>query len=290
MALASRILMIGDLKPMATQNVERTLKAAALGFAYWAAFLLVLEPENAMRAARAGHALSLQPEALRIAVAATLGTLVMPLLQFLTRRFPLWGLHRRQHVLVHLGSSAAIAFGLIVVSCLLAAWFLAGQLWPTMVALRDELVGNWLLLTYAMLALTGLLHVVAALHLTGERSATVHPRRRTHVSVKARGCVKLIAVSSVDWIETQGNYLALHVGVSAHLVRETAAKFEAQFDLSGFVRIHRGAIIAVDRIASVQRLGKGDAQVTLTTGEAIRASRRYREALWDTWTSHCARH
>jgi two-component system LytT family response regulator len=277
---------------MTALNVDRTdlwftlrplVKTTAYGFAYWAAFLLVLEPENAMRAARAGHPLTLQPEAVRIAVAATLGTLVMPILLFLTRRFALGGTRRWRHVFIHLGASAAMAFGLIAVSCVLAAWFLAGQYWPTMAALRDQLVGNWLLLTYALLALTGVLHVVAAFQPIVERSGTAQPRHRTHISVKTRGGVKLIALSSVDWIEAQGNYLALHVGVSSHLVRETAAKFEAQLDMSGFVRIHRSAIIAVDRIASVQRLGKGDAQVTLTTGQAIRASRRYREALWAKW-------
>jgi two-component system LytT family response regulator len=110
--------------------------------------------------------------------------------------------------------------------------------------------------------------------------------RRTHISVKTRGCVRLIALSSVDWIEAQGNYLALHVGNSSHLVRETAANFETHLDMSGFIRIHRGATVAVDRIASVQRLGKGDAQVTLTTGQEIRASRRYREALWGKWVGH----
>jgi two-component system, LytTR family, response regulator len=219
----------------------------------------------------------------------TLGTLVMPLSLFLARRFPLRGIRWRQHLLVHLGSSAAIAFGLITASCVLAAWLLDGQLWPTMAALHDKLVGNWLLLTYAMLAFTGLLHFVTALQRTDERSATAQPQRRMHIPVTTRGRVQLIALSKIDWIETQGNYLALHVGLSSHLVRETAAKFVAQVDMSGFVRIHRGAIIAVDRIASVQRLAKGDAQVTLTTGQQIRASRRYRQVLWDRWVSHSPR-
>jgi hypothetical protein len=265
------------------------LKTSAYGFAYWVVFLLVLEPGNALRAAQAGHALALQNEAARIAVAATLGTLVMPLALFLARRYALRGIRWRQHLLVHLASSAAMAFGLIVASCVLAAWFLDGQPWPTMTALHDKLVGNWLLLTYAMLAFTGVLHVLVAMQRTGQPSDSTLSQRRTHIPVNTRGRVRLIALSSIDWIETQGNYLALHVGLSSHLVRETATKFAAQVDMSGFVRIHRGAIIAVDRIASIQRLAKGDAQVTLTTGQQIRASRRHRQALWDKWLSHSGR-
>jgi hypothetical protein len=265
------------------------LKTTAYGFAYWLVFLLVLEPGNALRAARAGHLLGLQNEAARIAVAATLGTLVMPLSLFLARRFPLRGIRWRQHLLVHLGGSAAMAFGLIAASCVLAAWFLDGQLWPTMATLRDKLMGNWLLVTYAMLAFTGVLHVVAALQRAGERADTAQPQRRTHIPVNTRGRLQLVALANIDWIETQGNYLALHVGLSSHLIRETAEKFAAQLDMSRFVRIHRGAIIAIDRIASVQRLAKGDAQVTLTTGQQIRASRRYRQALRDKWISHSRR-
>jgi two-component system LytT family response regulator len=262
------------------------LKTTAFGFGYWVVFLLVLEPANALRAARAGHVLAVPNEAARIVVAATLGTLVMPLALFLVRRFPLRGMRWRPHLLVHLGSSAALAFGLIAASCVLAAWFVDGQPWPTMAVLADKLVGNWLLLTYAMLAFTGLLHVMAALLPARAPSDSAQPPPRTHIPVNMRGRVQLIALSNIDWIETQGNYLALHVGASSHLVRETAAKFAARLDMSGFVQIHRGAIIAIDRIASVQRLGKGDAQVTLTTGQQVRASRRYRQALWDKWVNH----
>jgi hypothetical protein len=266
------------------------LKKGAYGFAYWLVFLLVLEPGNAMRAARAGHALGLHHEVTRITAAAILGTLVTPVLWFLTRRFPLWGARRWQHTLVHIGTSVAMAFALVAVSCFLSVWVFAGRLWPTRTAIHDQLVGNWLLLTYAILALTGILQFAAALQRPQERSGGVQPRRRTHIPVRTRGGVELIELASVDWIESQGNYLALHVGAISHLVRDTVSRVETQLDTSRFVRVHRRAIVAVDRIASVQRLAKGDARVILKSGNEVRASRRYRNALWDQWVSHSPRH
>jgi hypothetical protein len=292
--------MAGDPTAMSVQDVfERAdvpsgpapwLKKGAYGFAYWTLFLLVLEPGNAMRAERAGHALALHHEAVRITAAATLGTLVMPILLFLTRRLPLWGARRWQHALVHIGTSTAMASGLIATSCFFAAWMFEGTLWPTRTALHDQLVGNWLLLTYAILALTGVLQFAAALQRPKERSDRAQSRRRTHIPVKARGSVQLVDLASVDWIETQGNYLALHVGANSHLVRDTVSRIETELDTSRFVRVHRRAIVAVDRIASVQRLSKGDARVILKSGHEIRGSRRYRKALWDKWVSHTPPH
>jgi DNA-binding LytR/AlgR family response regulator len=261
------------------------LKKGGYGFAYWVLFLLVLEPGNAMRAARAGHALALHHEVARITAAAILGTLVTPVLLFLTGRFPLWGARRWQYALVHTGTSAAMAFGLIAVSCFVAVWTFDGKLWPTLAAVHDQLVGNWLLLTYALLALTGLLHFTAAVPRPQVPSGGVQSRPRTHIPVRTRGSVELIELANVDWIEAQGNYLALHVGARSHLVRDTVTRIETELDASRFVRIHRRAIVAVDRIASVQRLAKGDARVILHSGSEIRASRRYRQALWDQWSS-----
>lgn len=266
------------------------LRKGAGGFAYWLVFLLVLEPGNALRAARAGHALALHHEVTRIVAAAILGTLATPVLLLLTRRFPLRGARRWPHALVHIGSSAAIAFGLIVLSCFLSVWMFDGDLWPTRTALHDTLVGNWLLLTYAILTLTAVLQFAAALQRPQERASSAQSGHRRHIPVRTRSGVELIELASVDWIETQGNYLALHVGANSHLVRDTVARIETELDTSRFIRVHRRAIVAVDRIASVQRLAKGDARVILKSGSEIRASRRYRKALWDQWAGHTPRH
>ena len=89
----------------------------------------------------------------------------------------------------------------------------------------------------------------------------------------------MVEVASLDWIETQGNYQALHVGDTAYLLRETSASFAARLDPSRFVRIHRRFIVAADRIRDIEPLSNGDAIVRLTSGVELRQSRAHRRAL-----------
>jgi two-component system LytT family response regulator len=62
-------------------------------------------------------------------------------------------------------------------------------------------------------------------------------------------------------------------------VRETARRFEARLGPGRFVRIHRGAFVAVERIRELRPLPAGDAVLRLDTGAELRVSRSYRERL-----------
>lgn len=258
------------------------LRPFAYGFLYWLAFLLVLEPDNVFRAIRSGHELAFDHEALRITAASLLGTSVTSVLLLLTRRFPMLGPGRWHHALIHAVGTAGVAFGLIVASCFLAAW-LERRWLPSVAEVHDELVSNWLLLVYAIFGFTAIAHAVHFFHRSeGTKAATDTANRLTRIPVKTRGRLTFLEVARIDWIETQGNYLALHVGSAIHLIRETSTKFEAQLDASQFVRIHRRVIVAVDRIRDLQPVGNGDAMVRLIDGRELRASRRYREAIRQT--------
>ena len=101
----------------------------------------------------------------------------------------------------------------------------------------------------------------------------------THVEIKRReGCISL-PLSDVDWIEAQGNYLALQVGAQQHLVRDTMSRFAGRLDPSQFLRIHRSMVVAVDRIRHVDFLPNGDALLNLTQGGPLRASRSHQAAV-----------
>ena len=96
------------------------------------------------------------------------------------------------------------------------------------------------------------------------------------VKVKTRGRTLLLGVSDIDWVETQGNYLALHVGPTTHLVRETLAGFESRLDPMYFARIHRTTLVASDRVQEMAPLSNGDASILLRDGTQLRLSRKYR--------------
>jgi two-component system LytT family response regulator len=101
----------------------------------------------------------------------------------------------------------------------------------------------------------------------------------TTVPIRSRGKLILLPLDAVDWIETQGNYLALHAGAAEHLIRETSIGFEAKIDPDRFARIHRQTIVALDRISAIAALPSGDATITLKDGTALRMSRGYRDGV-----------
>jgi hypothetical protein len=268
-------------------------RVCLFGFLYWLCFLVVLEPGNLLNASQAGALPSLSHEATRIGVAALLGAIATAIPALLTKKLPLTGAAWARRALVHAAAAGALSLVLIMVSCLLAAWVFEGAWLPAADDVQAQLVGNWLLLTYALGALTAVLHVARHLKPTpAPATPGVMPTPATaatpapallRVSVTTRGGTHALDLADVVWIETQGNYLALHTRTGSHLVRETLAAFEPKLDPARFVRIHRRIVVAVDRISGMKPAGNGDALVSLVDGQELRVSRSYRAAV----AAHC---
>ena len=121
--------------------------------------------------------------------------------------------------------------------------------------------------------------IVALLHELGVdtvRGASVRYRDRFLIAQEGRSIV--VSASDVDWFEASGNYVTLHVGKAHPLVREPIGALTNELDPNSFARIHRGAIINLDRIQEVQPWFSGDCIVLLTTGAKLRLTRSYRRA------------
>jgi len=99
------------------------------------------------------------------------------------------------------------------------------------------------------------------------------------VAVKTDGVIKLVRLADVDFIEAAGRYVTLHVGKEQHLLRETMNDFEAQLDASVFARVHRSAIVNLNRIKELQTESHGEVTIVLEGGRTLRWSRSYRERL-----------
>jgi two-component system LytT family response regulator len=94
--------------------------------------------------------------------------------------------------------------------------------------------------------------------------------------VRARGKVVAVRTADIDWIEAADYYATLHVGGAAHLVRQTMAELEASLDPRRFVRVHRGAIVNLDRVREVHPMFRGDCTLVLADGTRVRLSRTRR--------------
>jgi hypothetical protein len=209
---------------------------------------------------------------------------------FLTRRLPVEGSRRWRHALIHAICIVGLSVVLIGVAQVLAAWLLTGRDPRLQAPLDRQLVANAPLLILCMSSLVAGAHAVMFWRRAEQEGVLLAEARNqlsqadaaapdvylTTVPVKTRGRTLLLAVIDIDWVETQGNYLALHVGPATHLIRETLANFESSLDPARFARIHRTTLVASDRVQEISPLSNGDASVRLRDGTQLRLSRKYR--------------
>jgi two-component system LytT family response regulator len=109
--------------------------------------------------------------------------------------------------------------------------------------------------------------------------ATTHGSYLSRIIVRGGGRVFFQPVEEIDWIEAADYYARLHVGGKAHLVRETMAALESQLDPICFVRIHRSAIVNVERVVEIRLDWQNKHIVVMRNGERLPLSRRRREML-----------
>jgi two-component system, LytTR family, response regulator len=76
----------------------------------------------------------------------------------------------------------------------------------------------------------------------------------------------------IDWLDAQANYVRLHVAGRAHLPRDTMTAMDAKLDPEIFVRVHRSAIVNVDRIAQIEPHVHGELVITMKDGARLTTS------------------
>ena len=101
-----------------------------------------------------------------------------------------------------------------------------------------------------------------------------------YLTVKSAGQIHFLKLSEIDWIEAADYYSCLHIGPKTHLLRRSMAELEAELDPNLFCRIHRSAIVQIDRVKSLQINKIGEYDVLLNDNTTtLRLSRRHRKHL-----------
>ena len=114
-------------------------------------------------------------------------------------------------------------------------------------------------------------------HLSGGVTKEHEPLQR--IVVKRGGRAILLRVNQIDWIEAAGNYSRIHAAGAKHLLRESIVSLEKKLDRQQFVRVHRSAMVNLDRIRELQATSHGDYAVILHDGTRLVLSRGYRSRL-----------
>jgi two-component system LytT family response regulator len=90
-----------------------------------------------------------------------------------------------------------------------------------------------------------------------------------------------IDVEKIDYVESEGNYVALHVDNERYLARNTIKHLAGVLGSVGFVRIERSLLVNLRRIAFAERLDRGAFVFTLRNGRRLVSSSTYRKGIMD---------
>lgn len=82
---------------------------------------------------------------------------------------------------------------------------------------------------------------------------------------------RLIVVSAeqIDWIESAGNYVVVHVGRDSHIMRDTLHHLGSRLPAAWFLRINRSAIVNLDRIRELRPNPANGFAVVLADGTQL---------------------
>ncbi|WP_316206947.1 MULTISPECIES: LytTR family DNA-binding domain-containing protein [unclassified Bradyrhizobium] len=117
-------------------------------------------------------------------------------------------------------------------------------------------------------------------------SAVREPTRRSEPPAPAtlwlRDGASRIRISPADilWVAAAGNYVEYAMADGRrHLIRGTLSAAEVELARFALVRIHRGRLVNMARVAALSVLPTGDFGLTFDNGQSAQGSRRYRSAV-----------
>ena len=88
-----------------------------------------------------------------------------------------------------------------------------------------------------------------------------------------------VDTEALELLEAERDYVRLHTGSGTYLVRMTLTDLELRLDPAHFIRVHRSAIVPLDRISSLQRDTAGSWTVQLSTGGHVRVGRSFQPTI-----------
>src|SRR5262245_57860653 len=107
------------------------------------------------------------------------------------------------------------------------------------------------------------------------------PQYLDRLVIKAGGRITFLSTCEIDWIEADDKYVHLHTSKANPMVRQTLTAMEEQLDPAKFRRVHRSAIVNVERIAELQPLFSGEYSIVLQDGTKLTLSRNYKDKLFE---------
>lgn len=96
----------------------------------------------------------------------------------------------------------------------------------------------------------------------------------TRIAVRGAGQIRFIKVTEIDWIESDGNYVKIHIDGASHIIKKTLSYLEERLDPEKFFRVHRSALVSLEKVDRIEKWFQGDYVALLENGAKVPVSRR----------------
>jgi two-component system LytT family response regulator len=90
--------------------------------------------------------------------------------------------------------------------------------------------------------------------------------------------LRLVELADIEWISADDYYVEIHTSGETFLARESLRALERQLAGRRFARVHRSAIVNLDRVREIRSDGR-DQVCVLQGGTELAISRTRRQAL-----------
>lgn len=88
-----------------------------------------------------------------------------------------------------------------------------------------------------------------------------------------------VDLDHVESLAAERNYVRIHHGGTADLVRGTLDQLLSELDPAHFVRVHRSSAVNLAHVREIRPWFSGDCVAVLRSGREVRVSRKYRDAI-----------
>ncbi len=93
--------------------------------------------------------------------------------------------------------------------------------------------------------------------------------------IRCDGEIHVMAPEDILWIESDGDYVRLHLNEKSRFVRMSLLKMMEKLDPAHFVRIHRSTIVNLRHMKKASSALYGEYTVELTNGAKLKVSRTF---------------
>ena len=86
------------------------------------------------------------------------------------------------------------------------------------------------------------------------------------LAVEAGEKIVVLRTEDIEWLQSSGNYIRIHLGEMVYLLRQSLKNLQALLDPSRFLRVHRNAVVNLDHVEEFYLPAEGNMFVRLKNG------------------------